>query len=70
VRVVDGDGRNRADRVRRRSGSSAACALACSRREGSIKRHMELHEMLRMLQVQGIDECLTVELSLCATAAS
>jgi hypothetical protein len=31
---------------------------------------MELHGMLRMLQVQGIDEWLTVELGLRATAAS
>jgi hypothetical protein len=32
VRIIDGDGWNRADRVRRRSGSSAACAPAYSRR--------------------------------------
>jgi hypothetical protein len=31
VWVVDGDGRNRSDHVRRQSGSSAACAPACSR---------------------------------------
>lgn len=30
VRIVDGDGRNWSDRVHRRSGSSAACASACS----------------------------------------
>jgi hypothetical protein len=30
---------------------------------------MELHGMLRMLQVQGIDEGLTVELGLRATVA-
>jgi hypothetical protein len=32
VRLVDGDGRNRSSHVRRRSGSSAAYALACLRR--------------------------------------
>jgi hypothetical protein len=31
VLVIDGYGWNRTDRVRRRSGSSAACAPACSR---------------------------------------
>jgi hypothetical protein len=64
VRIVDGDGRNRADRVRRRSGSLAACAPACSRWYGSIKWHRELYGVLRMLQVQGIDKWPTVELGL------
>jgi hypothetical protein len=31
VRLVDGDGRNLSGHVRRRVGSSAACAHACSR---------------------------------------
>jgi hypothetical protein len=69
VQLVDGDGRNRSDRVRRRSGSPAACAPACSRRYCSIQQYMELHGMLRTLQVQGINEWLTVELVLRATAA-
>jgi hypothetical protein len=47
--LVDGDGRNRSDHVRRRSGSSAACALACSRRYCSIKWHRKLHGVLRTL---------------------
>jgi hypothetical protein len=70
VRLVDGDGRNQSDCVRRRSGSSVACAPACSWRYCSIKWHRELHGMLRTLQVQGIDEWLTVELGLRATVAS
>jgi hypothetical protein len=68
VQLVDGDGRNRSDHVRRRSGSSAACAPALSRRYCSIKWHKKLHGVLRTLQVQGIDERLTVELGLRATA--
>jgi hypothetical protein len=69
-RIIDGDGRNRSDRVCRRSGLSAACAPACSRRYGSIKWSRELHGVLRTLRVQGIDEWLTVELGLRAMAAS
>jgi hypothetical protein len=69
VQIVDGDSRNRADLVRRRSGSSAACAPACSRWYGSINWHKEFYRVLRMLQVQGINEWLTVELGLRATAA-
>jgi hypothetical protein len=69
VRLVDGDGRNRFDRMRRRSGSSAACAPACPRRYSSIKWHRKLHGVLRTLQVLGIDERLTVELGLRATEA-
>jgi hypothetical protein len=47
--IAGGDGRNRASRVRRRSGSSSACAPACSRRYSSIKWHEELHLRSRML---------------------
>jgi hypothetical protein len=36
VRLVDGDGRNRSDHERRRSGSSAACAPAYSRRYNPV----------------------------------
>jgi hypothetical protein len=42
-RIAGDDGRNRAGRVRRRSGSSAACAAAYSRRYSSIELHGELH---------------------------
>jgi hypothetical protein len=64
VRLVDGDDWNRSDRVRRRLGSSAACAPACSWRVAQ-----EALGVLRTLQVQGIDEWLTVELGLRATTA-
>jgi hypothetical protein len=68
VRFVDGDGRNRSGHVRRRSGSSAAYAPACSRGYCSIQWHRKLHGVLRMLPVQGIEERLTVELGLHAPA--
>jgi hypothetical protein len=68
VRLVDGDGRNRSGHVRRRSGSSTAYAPACSQRYCSIQWHKKLHEVLRMLPVQGIEERLTVELGLRAPA--
>jgi hypothetical protein len=48
-RIASGDGRNRAGRVRGRSGSLTACAPACSRRYSSIKLHGELHWRSRML---------------------
>jgi hypothetical protein len=64
VRLVDGDGQNRSGHERRRAGSSAACALACSRWHRSIQGHKELHGVLRMLPVQGIEERLTMELGL------
>jgi hypothetical protein len=64
VWLIDGDGRNRSVHVRRRAGSSAACAPACSRRYGSIQGHTKLHGVLRSLPVQGIEERLTVELGL------
>ena len=65
---MDGDGRNRSGHVRRRSGSSAAYAPACSRQYCSIQWHRKLHGVLRMLPVQGIEERLTVELGLRALA--
>jgi hypothetical protein len=68
VRLVDGDDRNRSGYVRRRSGSSAAYATACSRRYCSIQWHRKLHGVLRTLPVQGIEERLTVELGLRAPA--
>jgi hypothetical protein len=68
VRVVDGDGQNRSVHVRRRSGSSAAYAPACSRQYCSIQWHRKLHGVLRMLPVQGVEERLTVELGLRASA--
>jgi hypothetical protein len=58
------DGRNRSSHVRGRSGSSAACAPACSRWYSSIQGHGELHGVLRSLPVQGIEERLIVELGL------
>jgi hypothetical protein len=64
VRLIDGDGRNRSGHVRRRAGSSAVSAPICSRRHRSIQKHKELHGVLRMLPVQGIEERLTVELGL------
>jgi hypothetical protein len=64
VWLVDGDGRNRSDHVRRRSGSSAACAPACSWRYCSIQWQRKLHGVLRTLPMQGIDGRLTVELGL------
>jgi hypothetical protein len=69
VRLVDGDGRNRSDHDRRRSGSLAACAPACAQRYCSIKWHRKLHGGLRTLLVQGIDERLTRKLGLRATTA-
>jgi hypothetical protein len=48
VRLVKGDGRN-LDHERRRSGSSATCAPACSWRYCSIKWHRKLHGVLRTL---------------------
>jgi hypothetical protein len=62
VRIVDGDGQNRSGLVRRRSGSSAAYAPACSWRYCSIQWHRKLHRVLRTLPVQGIDGRLTEEL--------
>jgi hypothetical protein len=64
VRLVVGDGQNRSGHVRRRAGSSAVSALACSRRHRSIQGLRELHGVLRMLPVQGIEERLTVGLGL------
>jgi hypothetical protein len=64
VRLVDGDGRNQSDHVRRRLASSVACAPAYSRRYCSIQWHRKLHGVLRTLLVQGIDGRLTVELGL------
>jgi hypothetical protein len=68
VRLIDGDGRNRSGHVRRRAGSSAVSAPACSRRYRSIQGHRELHGVLRMLPVQGIEERFTVEFGLCTPA--
>jgi hypothetical protein len=68
VWLIDSDGRNRSGHVRRRSGLSAAYAPACSRRYCSIQWHRKLHEVLRRLPVQGIEERLTVELGLRASA--
>jgi hypothetical protein len=68
VRLVDNDGQNRSGHVRRRSGSSAAYASACSRRYGSIQWHRKFHGVLRMLPAQRIEERLTVELGLRAPA--
>jgi hypothetical protein len=64
VRLIDGDGPNRSGHVRRRLGSSAAYAPAYSQRYCSIQWHRKLHGVPRTLQVQGIDEWLTVELGL------
>jgi hypothetical protein len=64
VRLVVGDGRNWSGHVRRRAGSSAVSAPACSRRHRSIQGLRELHGVLRMLPMQGIEERLTVELGL------
>jgi hypothetical protein len=64
VRLVDGDGRNRSGHERRRAGSSAVCAPACSQRYSSIQGHKELHGVLKNLPMQGIEGKLTVELGL------
>jgi hypothetical protein len=68
VRLVDGDGRNRSGHVRRRPGSAAAYAPACSQQYCSIQWHKKLHGVLRTLPVQGIKGRLTVELGLRAPA--
>jgi hypothetical protein len=68
VRLTDCDGRNRSGHVRRRSGSSVAYAPASSRRYCSIQWHRKLHGVLRRLPVRGIEERLTVELGLRASA--
>jgi hypothetical protein len=68
MRLIDGDGRNRSGHVRRRSGSLATYALACSRRHCSIQWHRKLHRVLRLLPVRGIDGRLTVEPGLRAPA--
>jgi hypothetical protein len=54
--------------MRRRSGSSAVYAPACSRWYCSIQWHMKLHGVLRRLLVQGIEERLTMEIGLRAPA--
>jgi hypothetical protein len=68
VRLIDDDGWNRSGHVRRRSGSLAAYAPACSRWYCSIQWHRKLHRVLRMLPVQGFEERLTMELDLRAPA--
>jgi hypothetical protein len=68
VRLDDGDGRNRPVHVRKRASSSAADAPAYPRRYSSIQGHGKLHEVLRSLPMQGIEERLTVELSLRSSA--
>ena len=64
VRLDDGDGRNRPVHVRRRASSFAASAPAYPRRYRSVQGHEKLHGVLRSLSVQGIEDRLTVELSL------
>jgi hypothetical protein len=60
VRLDDDDGQKRPVHVRRQASSSAACAPAYPWRYSSIQGHGELHEVLRSLCVQGIEEGLTV----------
>jgi hypothetical protein len=64
VRLDDGDGRKRPVHMRRQASSSAACAPTYPWRYSSIQGHEELHEVLRSLCVQRIEEGLTVELGL------
>jgi hypothetical protein len=59
VRVAIGDGRSRLVHVRRRGCSSAARSPAYSRRDSSIERVRELHEMPEKMWVQGIGRRLT-----------
>jgi hypothetical protein len=69
VRLDDGDGQNRPVHVRRRASSSAAGAPAYPRRYSSIQGHGKLHEVLRSLLVQVIEERLTVGLGLRSSTA-
>jgi hypothetical protein len=56
VRLDDGDGWNRPVHVRRRASSSVASAPAYPRRYRSIQGHRELHSVLMIRPVQGIEE--------------
>jgi hypothetical protein len=56
IRLDDGDGRNQPVHVRRRTSSSVASAPAYPRQYRSIQGHEELHEVLTIRLMQGIEE--------------